>query len=330
MGKFLKSGDLKEFLTILSKKYDIIAPIETDILRFQKITPKDTDRINFEKNSRVSPVKYLFSTQEVLADIVDGKLVPPANDGKDAIKPQIIFGIRNCDANAIRNMDKMFLEHPPQPDPIYKAKRENTILFAVRCEEPMETCFCESMENIDCFDVKFTQIEDHGFYVEVGSKKGADIVDNMHFIKQSVVKPGEKKHCELKLDNKSPGYTAALMAQYNNPSWEKDAEKCFSCSACNMLCPTCTCFDVKDIVNPDLKSGKRVRVQDACHNRDFTKVAGGFVFRDKRVDRYKHRIYHKVVYFKERFGQYMCTGCGRCISQCPSKINWVNTANSLK
>lgn len=325
MGKFLKRGDLKEFLTILSKKYDVIAPVETDIIRFQKITPKDTDRINFNKNSRVSPVKYLFSNREVLADIVDGKLVPPKQDEK--IKPKIIFGIRNCDANSIRKLDKMFLEHPPVPDQIYKAKRDNTIIFAVRCEDPKDTCFCESMENIDCFDVKFTQLEDHGFYIENGSKRGEEIIEKMSFIKESTIKPGEKKKCTLKLDNKN---TASLMAQYNNPAWEKDADKCFSCSACNMLCPTCTCFDVKDEVNPDLKSGRRVRTQDACHNKDFTKVAGGFVFRDKRIDRYKHRIYHKVVYFKDRFGEFMCTGCGRCISQCPSKINWVETANNIK
>ncbi len=317
MSKFLKRGDLKEFLSILSKKHSIYAPIKSDIVRFEKVTGKDADRIDFAKNTRVSPVKLIFSNHEELFDIVDGKLIE-----KDySIKPQIIFGIRNCDSNALRSLDKMFLEGG-FIDPIYKAKRESTLLFSVRCEEPAETCFCESMENIDCFDVRFTAIEDHGYYIEFGSQKGREALRGISLIKESVIKPSEKKHCTLSLDNKN------LAPQYGNAIWEKDANQCFSCSACNMLCPTCSCFDVKDIINPDLSSGKRVRVMDACHNRDFSRVAGEFVFRDRRLDRYKHRIYHKTVYFKERFGSYMCTGCGRCISQCPSKINWVKTANS--
>ena len=100
-----------------------------------------------------------------------------------------------------------------------------------------------------------------------------------------------------------------------NDVWEKESEKCLSCGDCTSLCPTCLCFDIKDEVNLDMVSGVRVAQWDSCMFKDFTAVAGGGVARDKRVDRLKHRIFHKLTYFPKKFdGASMCTGCGRCIS----------------
>ena len=88
------------------------------------------------------------------------------------------------------------------------------------------------------------------------------------------------------------------------------------------------CFNVEDDV--DLAGGgTRDAEWDSCQFRDFTKVAGGHVFREGRVDRFKHRIYHKLQYFREEFGILMCTGCGRCIRGCPAKIEWNELVNDL-
>ena len=112
--------------------------------------------------------------------------------------------------------------------------------------------------------------------------------------------------------------------------WESLSDKCISCGACTALCPTCHCFTIKDEVGFDLKTGKRIRIPASCQLRSFTRVAGDFVFRNKRVDRFKHRIYHQLQYFKDRHGVEMCTGCGRCIRACPTKINWVEAINVNK
>ncbi|RME32033.1 anaerobic sulfite reductase subunit A, partial [Candidatus Woesearchaeota archaeon] len=48
-----------------------------------------------------------------------------------------------------------------------------------------------------------------------------------------------------------------------------------------------------------------------------------------RTARFKHRIYHKVVYYPEVFGTSMCTGCGRCIKYCPPHIDFVEMVNSI-
>ena len=129
MGKFLKRGDFKQFVLGLSKKYQIIAPVKTDIIRFEKITAKNIDLIDFSANSRVSPIRYFFPFNEEVVEFKNGKGIPKL----EKVKQTIILGIRNCDANALRSLDKMLMSDYFR-DPIYEQKRKNTILFIMRCD----------------------------------------------------------------------------------------------------------------------------------------------------------------------------------------------------
>ncbi len=90
------------------------------------------------------------------------------------------------------------------------------------------------------------------------------------------------------------------------------------------------CFDVQDEVEVDLTKGFRIQKWDSCMYKDFTLVAGGHVYRNTRLNRFKHRIYHKLVYFPQKFERYMCTGCGRCIRGCPTKIDWIGLVNEME
>ncbi|RMF05719.1 hypothetical protein D6764_03985, partial [Candidatus Woesearchaeota archaeon] len=121
-----------------------------------------------------------------------------------------------------------------------------------------------------------------------------------------------------------------LKGHFKDDDWEMGSKICFSCGACNFLCPTCFCFELKDEVNIDMKSGRKVRVPSGCQLKHFTRVAGEHFFRPDRLSRFKHRIYHQMVYFKEVHGVTLCTGCGRCIRGCPVRINWLRIANDLK
>ena len=119
-----------------------------------------------------------------------------------------------------------------------------------------------------------------------------------------------------------------LWPFYADKWWKGDNEQCVSCQRCTTLCPTCFCFDVQDDMDLiDLSSGKRLRVIDSCHSADFTRVAGGHDFRSQRLQRYRHRVMHKLQYYKDEFKRSMCTGCGRCIRYCHSKIDFVKTVN---
>jgi ferredoxin len=147
------------------------------------------------------------------------------------------------------------------------------------------------------------------------------LVRHLKNAKKSIVK---KIKTKKKLINKD------IMKHFHNRIWETPASKCVSCGACTILCPTCSCFDISDEVELNIGNGTRVKKETSCQLKSFTLVAGGKSFRENRVDRYKHFVYHKAAYFKERFNKYLCVGCGRCILGCPARIDWVETCNMLK
>ena len=235
------------------------------------------------------------------------------------IKPRIIFGMRNCDANALLVLDKLYLEG--YPDEVYKEKRENTILITIPCDEPEENCFCESLNLKDYHDLKFIDIGP-SYYIEVGSEKGKTLVHRFKDHKMI----GEKQEMD---SIKSLNKRKDLKKYFDDPLWKKEAERCLSCSMCVNICPTCTCFDIVDDVELNLKEGKRSRQADSCQLKSFTEVAGGHIFREDRAARLRHFVLHKLQYFKDKYDVNLCVGCGRCITICPVGIDLVEIANKL-
>jgi len=207
-------------------------------------------------------------------------------------------------------------------DEYYKDKRKNTILIGFFCESPDEYCFCNSMELNDKGYDLFFYPEGINYYIQAGSKKGVALVKHLQDAKKDIVIPNPKNGKVLVNKN--------IDRHYRNKIWESDANKCLSCSACTIYCPSCNCFDLKDNLNINLKDAKRNRSEMSCQLLAFTRVAGGKSFRQSRLARFKHFVYHKIVYYKKKKGRYMCVGCGRCLRACPPKIDWVSTINLLE
>ena len=59
-------------------------------------------------------------------------------------------------------------------------------------------------------------------------------------------------------------------------------------------------------------------------------MAGGANPRKKLMQRFRHRYIHKLDYFKDRYGVYACTGCGRCIDVCMGKIDMRKVISALQ
>ena len=55
--------------------------------------------------------------------------------------------------------------------------------------------------------------------------------------------------------------------------------------------------------------------------KDFAKVAGNANPRGKLSQRLRNRFEKKFDFFPKVANVYACTGCGRCISACPAKID---------
>ena len=121
-----------------------------------------------------------------------------------------------------------------------------------------------------------------------------------------------------------------LGESYDNLVFEATARRCFSCGSCNLVCPTCYCFDVQEDVDWSMSKGERYRKWDGCMLTDFAAVAGGHNFRRRSEDRYRHRYYRKGQFIHDRYGDIACVGCGRCITACTANIaNPVEIYNRL-
>jgi sulfhydrogenase subunit beta (sulfur reductase) len=212
-------------------------------------------------------------------------------------------------------------------DPYYFRRREGILLFGYHQKQCGDQwCFCQSVDMEVSFDLMFYRRYDH-YLVETGSDIGKGIIAEFRqfFDESSYVMTADDRRIEnqLKLTDKE------IAGLYANHGWEKLADRCVSCGVCNALCPTCYCFEFRDRTTAD-GTHKRVREHSECQLACFTSVAGGHTFRLEKTDRFKHRIYHQLQYFREKFRKTLCVGCGRCIRHCPTRIDFVTGINEMK
>jgi ferredoxin len=177
--------------------------------------------------------------------------------------------------------------------------------------------------------------------VAVGTNKGQALLEK-HAVSRVATKEETGKRAEIQekipymfsLNTVTTPYgelPKLLEDQAGSKLFAELAEKCFSCGSCNLVCPTCYCFDVQDDMALNLSGGERLRLWDGCLLDGFAKVATGENFRKDREERIRHRIFRKGKYIYEKYGEHGCVGCGRCASAClPDIANPVEIFNRLK
>jgi ferredoxin len=60
---------------------------------------------------------------------------------------------------------------------------------------------------------------------------------------------------------------------------------------------------------------------------EYNLMAGGHNTRASKRDRFRNRFLHKLEFFRERYGTFSCSGCGRCLVMCPNGISIVSVIN---
>lgn len=308
---------------------EVVAPVKQENqANFKRI--KSTREILWEGPQTVIPPKaFLFPQEEELIEyeVNDEIKVKVTVEGK----PIILLGIHPCDINGTALLDKVFAEN--NLDEHYLKKREFVTIIGAECLVPCSSeSFCyrkESVLPLDGFDLFLTDMGDN-FFVEVGSKKGKSLISKIaRKTTPSDVKKLKKirrvrdnlfDEEQRKLKPKLEDLPKLLRENYDSPVWDEHGARCFNCGSCNMVCPTCYCFDVRDYMELNLKRGNRTRFWDGCLLTDFTKVASGEIFREKRGARLRHRTNRKDWYLLEKWGRSFCTGCGRCGKACLTKI----------
>jgi sulfhydrogenase subunit beta (sulfur reductase) len=255
-------------------------------------------------------------------------------------EPFVLFGVHPYDVVAIGQMDTVFGDG--EADVHYLARRAAVTIVACDVQTPSENCFAGCMGTAVCkdgFDLLLTKVGER-YVADARTEKGQALVDLLPEQRAAGrdallgrVRVWHQNRAALRKHELviAPEDLPDLLGhQYEHPVWAEKARTCFSCGSCNLVCPTCYCFDVRDEVDWDLENGARSRFWDGCMLQEFASVAGGHNFRRDAAARYRHRYLRKGKYIPDKFGQVACVGCGRCISACVAKIaNPVEVFNRL-
>ena len=330
--KKIQSMSKKDFTSfvntlIASKTYDVVGvKAKGERFVYDTLDTADDLRLDFDVTI-IPPKKYFLPQYEQMMKFSLEKPfdVHPTFDDQ----PRVIIGVHPYDIIALQQSDAVYLDD--QKDDFYKKRRQNTILIACDIQKVSERSFAASMKtNIveDGFDLLVTNIG-NTYTITIGTEKGKKLLEKYGKTKDATTEEikkikqvrdtlASKYKQKVKIDKKEwPEY---LVANYQNAIWEEHADKCMECSSCTMVCPTCYCYDVRDLVSLNMKDGQRLRTWDGCMLKEFTKVGSGEVFRDDTKERYRHRFFHKGNYLPQRYGFVACVGCGRCGIACLPNI----------
>ena len=285
------------------------------------------------------PKKYFLPPEETLLRFKTAPSVEAAPVIDD--NPFVLFGVHPYDLKAIGQMDRIFAAGVP--DPHYLKRREAAFLIGLDPTRLAPRAFWADMEAdavSNGFDLMFTDIGED-FVVESGTEKGEGLL-----ARYGKIRPAAKDETRQRVSARSrirglckkrgvsfPKREIPQLLERSQGSlmWEGKASKCLGCGTCNLVCPTCYCFDVHDHVELDLKQGQRLRRWDGCLLQDFAKVATGENFRKTRASRYRHRFFRKGLYLFKTLDDVACVGCGRCSSACLADIaDPVDTLNNLR
>ncbi|MBU1699865.1 MAG: 4Fe-4S dicluster domain-containing protein [Candidatus Eisenbacteria bacterium] len=240
----------------------------------------------------------------------------------------IMLGVHSYDMHAVLRLDYNLAKGNKERN--YFARRQGTLFIGVSFS-PDKFHFSGSL-GISPYDTTgfdlFLYKVDKGFALEIITAMGEKLLSGFDLPALGVPLP---PHGEFQQHIYVPQSKLSEVFDHSqeNAVWEEEAARCVSCGTCNMVCPTCYCFDVEDEVDVRVVEGTRNRRWDACMLRDFTEVAGGEVFRHKSAARQRHRVYRKFKYISDHTGEPWCVGCGRCTAYCTANISIVSIVNRL-
>lgn len=325
MGFKLNINEFNNVLEILEKKYVIYAPkvsknkghfSDTNLVKYEEII--NIEEIEFEEKSRFSFKEVLTPITEILFYFTEENTTVPKENKKGAI----IF-VRSCDMHAVKRLDEIYLKNGV-PDFYYDRIRKNVKFVLMGCEKSYSNCFC--------VDMGCNKTDEYDFSVEI--KDGCVLVDSKDSDINELLKGKEQLNViprfvtENDIRVELPDEVG--LSLFESDIWEEYNQRCISCGRCNFVCPTCTCYTMQDVFYEDNgRVGERRRVWASCHIDGYTEMAGGHSFRQKKSQRMRFKVLHKVYDYKKRFGYNMCVGCGRCDDACPEYISFSNSINKL-
>jgi len=243
-------------------------------------------------------------------------------------RPRLVVAATPCDAAALAIVDRvMNWDYEDEP---WNRRRAATTVVGLACAVVDESCFCTAVggapDDTRGLDALLTPVED-GFVLEVVTEKGATLAatheglltaleeGDGRVVAAARARAEARARAAATLDLDPAAVRDWVAANYDHPLLLSLGDRCNGCGACTGVCPTCHCFDIAD-EEEGVGRGTRRRFWDTCQSRLFTLHASGHDPRPDQHRRYRQRVAHKFSIYPLRFGEVLCTGCGRCTRVC--------------
>jgi ferredoxin len=337
MAKTIKKEKVADLLKAL-KDFDIYAPVrERDAVKFKKLDVGELPDLDFG-NSDKPPKDVFFPQTEKMFDFkLDNKKFVGYEEVEKDDAQMLLFGSRPCDARSFAILDKLFSWD--YIDEYWVDKRNRATVISLGCSTPLRNCFCGSIggdpNSSEGSDMLWTDIGD-SYYVDSVTDKGNKILElggalfaDAGSEHQSAAEQTKAKaKAALPKAMNTEGLSDALEKSFEDDYWKALAQRCLGCGICTLLCPTCHCFDISDVVSQG--EGKRERTWDSCQTPYYTLHASGHNPRPERKHRQRNRLFHKFWYIDNNLEVVGCVGCGRCISNCPVDIDIIEISEDVK
>ena len=199
-----------------------------------------------------------------------------------------------------------------------RRRRQATTIVTLACRSHDDHCFCTSVglapDSPRGADAMLLDLGDGTFEVRCFTAKGEALWNGQTKTANKVYQAPAGPEKVIDLD----AIHALLANHFDSPDWQLLGLRCLGCGTCAFSCPTCHCFDIVD--EGHVREGVRVRNWDTCQFGLYTQHASGHNPRSVQPQRQRNRIYHKFKNYRDRFGDWLCTGCGNCTRHCPVSL----------
>lgn len=323
----LDRARVTDFVAHLAAQRPVYAPHRKGSRSFAFARVEDPAAVVLDYDRTLHSVKKFFlPPQERLLsfNLMDRSFRPETPAPSDAI----FLGVHPYDMAAVRRLDYNFTQGHAEVN--YLTRRKGAVFVGVSFE-PDDWHFSgsvgiDSRDPAGC-DIFLARTYD-AYVLSVLTEAGAALLKGLALPEwhgSQTPSPAFQQHVYVPQDRLSKVFEDS----WDHEVWAETAEKCVGCGTCNLVCPTCYCFDVEDSVDVTVTTGSRDRTWDGCMLRRFSEVAGGEVFREDTSARQRHRVYRKFKYISDETGEPWCVGCGRCTQACTAGISIVQIVNRL-
>ncbi|MCX7680253.1 MAG: 4Fe-4S dicluster domain-containing protein, partial [Spirochaetes bacterium] len=342
----IAKNEISKIFEALSKEYSMYGPYieeHTGQVMFDQID--DLSKIDLNAAIPAIPPKHVIypHAECILKYFYDAKAKKVTIERKDVVRPKALIGIRSCDLEGIKVLDRFFLGQE-FIDEFYLTNRKKVFIVSNTCINPFAQCFCACTDSgpaaKEGYDLNLTELGNE-YLIEVGSEKGKALMEKFQFSVASEEYVAKKKAAvdrSLSLFTDFAVENKAWISRVTNrvttgfikeEIWEYIGKQCFECGACTFVCPTCSCFNVEDVNMAD-GSTERIRSWDSCSYEGYSKMAGDHNPRKPIEDRRNKRFFCKLSFSQSR--KYLrpgCVGCGRCAWVCPGEIGLPNVVTYI-